>query len=272
MPGASSGGGGKGMCSVVILRRIGHRWPLLIGANRDEMVDRPSSPPGRHWPDRPAVIAPRDNLAGGTWIGINDRGVVAAVLNRRNTLGPSPGRRSRGELPLIALGCRDARTAARAVTDIDLAAYRSFNMIICDRRDALWLSVTETARGDDVAGPVDAATAHLRDVPEGVSMITAYDLNDVASPRIRHHLPKFAVAPAPEPERGEWRSWSTLIASRDAEANAGAGGAMTVVTETGFETTSSSLLALPAAEMAARPVWLFADGRPDRVPYRPVVL
>jgi uncharacterized protein with NRDE domain len=36
------------MCTLVILRRPGHRWPVLIGANRDEMIDRPSKPPGRH--------------------------------------------------------------------------------------------------------------------------------------------------------------------------------------------------------------------------------
>ena len=41
------------MCTLVILRRPGHAWPLILGANRDEMKDRPWSPPGRHWPDRP---------------------------------------------------------------------------------------------------------------------------------------------------------------------------------------------------------------------------
>ena len=45
------------MCTLVILRRPRHRWPVLIGANRDEMIDRPSKPPGRHWSDRPEVVA-----------------------------------------------------------------------------------------------------------------------------------------------------------------------------------------------------------------------
>src|SRR5437867_1435292 len=53
------------MCTLVILRRPGHRWPVLIGANRDEMIDRASKPPGRHWPDRPELVAGRDILAGG---------------------------------------------------------------------------------------------------------------------------------------------------------------------------------------------------------------
>ena len=69
------------MCTLVILRRPGHAWPVLIGANRDEMIDRESKPPGRHWPDRPEVVAGLDVLAGGSWLGVNDWGVAAAVLN-----------------------------------------------------------------------------------------------------------------------------------------------------------------------------------------------
>ena len=82
------------MCSVIVLYRPGHNWPLLWASNRDEMADRPWSPPARHWPDRNEVVAGRDELAGGTWLGINDAGVVAGVLNRRNTLGPQEGKRS----------------------------------------------------------------------------------------------------------------------------------------------------------------------------------
>ena len=92
------------MCTLVILRRPDHRWPVLIGANRDEMIDRPWQPPGRHWPDRPDVVAGLDALAGGSWLGVNDWGVAAAVLNRHGSLGPAPDRRSRGE-PLQIRPC-----------------------------------------------------------------------------------------------------------------------------------------------------------------------
>jgi len=79
------------MCTVVLLSRPGHDWPVLIGANRDEMADRPWDPPARHWADRPEVVAGRDRLAGGSWLGLNDRGLVAGVLNRVDSLGPRPG-------------------------------------------------------------------------------------------------------------------------------------------------------------------------------------
>ena len=58
-----------------------------LAANRDEMADRPWHPPGRHWPERPQVVAGQDQLAGGSWLGLNDAGVVAAVL--KSLLGTS---------------------------------------------------------------------------------------------------------------------------------------------------------------------------------------
>src|SRR5271155_4550913 len=134
------------MCTVVILRRPEHRWPVLIGAKRDEMIDRPWKEPGRHWPDRPEVVAGLDVLAGGSWLGINDWGVAAAVLNRTGSLGPAPGRRSRGELVLEALDHADAAAAAEALAHLDPASYRTFNLIVVDERDGFWLRHAGGAR------------------------------------------------------------------------------------------------------------------------------
>ena len=84
------------MCSIVILKQSDSEWPIIIGANRDEMINRDALPPGRHWDDRPHIFAGKDMMAGGTWIGINDFGVVAAIMNRMNSLGPMDNKRSRG--------------------------------------------------------------------------------------------------------------------------------------------------------------------------------
>src|ERR1700728_1058816 len=127
------------MCTFVILRRPGSDWPALIAANRDEMVGRPWLAPGRHRPDPPEVVAGKDSLAGGSWLGINNDGVVAGILNRFGTLGPAPGQRSRGELVLEALDHADAAEAAKALAAIDPKAYRTFNLMIADERDAFWL-------------------------------------------------------------------------------------------------------------------------------------
>ena len=88
------------MCSIVL--RISETG-VLIGANRDEMLARAWDPPGQYWPALPGVVAGRDRTAGGTWLGMNRQGMVAAVLDRKGTLGPAAGKRSRGELVLDAL-------------------------------------------------------------------------------------------------------------------------------------------------------------------------
>lgn len=254
------------MCSVIILRRPGAAWPVLIAANRDEMAERPWRPPARHWPERADVVAGLDVLAGGTWLGLNDAGVVAGVLNRINTLGPAPGLQSRGELPLLALAAPCARAAADTLARLDPGAYRPFNLFVIDHRDGFWVR----AAAADPGGPA-AAAIEIFALPAGVSMLTAHDRNDVRSPRIRRFLPRFAAAPAPVPERGEWRAWVELLADRSAEPGAGPGGAMTVITPTGFGTVSMSLLALPAAGGAEAVRWLFAAGRPGEAALMPVI-
>src|SRR5437868_7328049 len=173
------------MCTLVILRRPDDRWPLLIGANRDEMIDRPWQPPGRHWPDRPEVVAGLDQLAGGSWLGLNDWGVAAAVLNRQGSLGPAAGRRSRGELVLEALDHADAVDAAAALSHLDPAAYRSFNLIVADNRDAFWLK-----HGGD-------RHVEVHPIAEGLSLIAAGDLNELTTPRLALAQPRFRAAPAP---------------------------------------------------------------------------
>ncbi len=252
------------MCTVVILRRPGHAWPLILAANRDEMTDRPADPPARHWPDRPRVVGGLDRLAGGTWLGLNTHGVVAGVLNRRGSLGPKPGLRSRGELPLEALEHAEARQAARALAHIETASYRSFNLVIADASDAFWL-------GSMAGGNGGGARVAAAELPPGLSMITAGEVNDPTSPRIALYLPRFRAARTPDPRNGEWSEWQTLLASRIHDPEAGPEGAMNVVTGAGFATVSASLIALPAPRRAyTPPVWLAAAGPPGEAPYRPV--
>ena len=247
------------MCSLVLLRRPDHPdWPLLIAANRDELATRPTRPPARHWPDRAEVIAGLDELAGGSWLGLNDFGLVAAILNRRGTLGPAEGKRSRGELVLEALDHADASDAAEALRHLDPAAYRPFNMIVADAGSAFWLRHA-------AEGPIEALA-----IAEGVSMIASGELDDAGSPRIQRYLPLFRKAGPPEPATGHWSDWQLLLGST-ASATGEPRDAMCIRTDTPYGTLSSSLIALPPHPHLA-PVWLFADGPPDRTGYAPVAL
>jgi uncharacterized protein with NRDE domain len=250
------------MCTLVALRRPGHDWPLILAANRDEMIGRPWRAPGRHWPDRPGVVAGLDEFAGGSWLGINDDGVVAGILNRFGTLGPAAGRRSRGELVLKALDHADAAAAAAALAQIDPGAYRPFNLIIADNRDAFWL------RHADAGGRRAVDTSAL---DAGLAMLAAGDVDDTETPRLRRYRPRFAAAAAPDPALGDWTEWEALLADGESSAHDGASGAMRFTTERGFGTVSSALIALPAAEHAgARPVFRFRAWQPAPTPWREV--
>jgi uncharacterized protein with NRDE domain len=251
------------MCTFVILRRPGNDWPVLIGANRDEMIDRPWQPPARHWPDRPEVTAGLDVLAGGSWLGINDFGVVAGILNRHGSLGPAPGLRSRGELVLEALDHADARDAAEALSKLEPAAYRTFNLIIADNRDAFWL------RHADPTGTLPITALAL---DAGLSMIAAGDLNDRETPRMRRYRPLFGNAPPPDPARDDWASWEKLLTDDQFTPEEGPQAAMRFDTGRGFATVSSALIALPAANQPElKPHFRFAAHLPVPSPWRDVL-
>ena len=248
------------MCTVVILRRPDHRWPVLIGANRDEMIDRPWKAPARHWTDRPEVVAGLDVLAGGSWLGINDWGVVAAVLNRTGSLGPAPGRRSRGELVLEALDHADAIAAAYALADLDPDAYRTFNLIVADERDAFWLR--------HAGGP----RIEVRPLKEGLSMVAAGDVDDLGTRRLELALPAFREWPAPEPDHDDWAAWQELLGSTRVPPGEPATAAMRFCTD-GYGTVSSALIALPARDEPDRHAhFCFAGWQPQTTPWQNVSL
>ena len=244
------------MCTLVLLRRPGHAWPLLLAANRDELASRPSRPPARHWSDRPEVRAGLDLTAGGSWLGVNDWGVAAAILNRVGTLGPAEGMRSRGELVLEVLDHADADLAAEALSELDPRAYRPFNLVVADADAAFWIR-----HGGD--GPI-----RVLPLPEGIAMLTARELNDPACARIRRYRPLFAAATAPDPAAGDWSDWERLLASRAGEGT-DPRDALTIVTGGDYGTVSSTLLALPQ-DSAREPLYLHAEGRPGEAPYIPV--
>lgn len=239
------------MCTVLLLLRPGHPWPVLLAANRDERLDRPWSAPARHWPDRPGVLAGRDDSAGGTWMGMNQAGVLAAVLNRPHSLGPVPGKRSRGELPLAALDAAAAAAAAARLAALDAGLWRPFNMVLADAAGGWFLRGLGQGRAD------------AQPLPPGLSIVTAHDPNDLSSPRIARALPRFAASPPPCPDSGDWSAWEALLA--DTAPGKERAAALNVPAEGGFGTVCSSLVALAAD---GRRVWRFCPAPPGAAAFR----
>jgi uncharacterized protein with NRDE domain len=130
---------------VCILLAIGRgRGPreLWIAANRDERFDRPWQPPQLLVAD-PPVFGGRDLVGGGSWLAVNlEAGFVVAVTNAR--LGAAPRERSRGALVLDAASARSLAEAVALVSEIDLARYGAFNLMLADA-SACWLATNEPA-------------------------------------------------------------------------------------------------------------------------------
>ncbi|MFQ5837544.1 MAG: NRDE family protein [Thermoplasmata archaeon] len=161
------------MCTLLLLRQLVERYPIFLVMNRDEAYRRPSEDPSLTRDGR-TIVAPRDLQAGGTWIGVNDLGLVVAISNRHEGTFDS-SRRSRGLLCLEAL----ERTSALDVKDFverELleVEYNPFNLLYCDLGRAF---VTHHA--------AETRTVELR---REVHFLTNMDVDDTDRPRIRRAM------------------------------------------------------------------------------------
>ena len=164
------------MCTLIAVSGLVPGYPLVVAMNRDEFYDRPSvAPELRAGP--PRIVCPRDARAEGTWIGVNEHGVLAAVSNRFSG-PPDPGARSRGLLCLEGLAHRDAPAAQSfAVREADTHVYNPFNLLHADAERVLC-----TSR--------EGGATFVRDGLPGVNVLTNAGLNagDPRERRVRELL------------------------------------------------------------------------------------
>jgi uncharacterized protein with NRDE domain len=138
------------MCTLILLHRCVPGAPLVVAANRDENLERPAAPPALLTVEGPAVVAPLDLRAGGTWLGLNGAGLFAALTNRP-TSRPDPTRRSRGLLVLDALTAASATAAADLLQALPAGRYNPFNLVVADPERAFALVYDESPRLEPLA-------------------------------------------------------------------------------------------------------------------------
>jgi len=167
------------VCTLAVALGTEPRFPVVVAANRDERLVRPSET----WAvrERPRMAAPRDLLAGGTWIGVSARGVLAAVTNYHTGRAPDPTRRSRGELVGRALFAASAAEARAVLAATSAAEWNPFHLVVADAEQGLlWR--------------YDGQAAALEPLARGLHVITESSA-DGAGPRgdfIRAHWPEDA--------------------------------------------------------------------------------
>jgi Transport and Golgi organisation 2 len=163
------------MCTLSVI-------PTTLGIrvvfNRDERRDRlPAFPASTHELARRRAVYPVDPVGTGTWIGVNDRGMVAAVLNRTPgfALPAAGGTRSRGLIVPAVLSMDDFDAAVTAASRIDPTQYALFRLLVLRGRRAV-VFVSDGRRVSSAAADV---TRPL--------LLTSSSLGDkvVAGPRAR---------------------------------------------------------------------------------------
>ena len=136
---------------LIVLSRTHPEYALVVAANRDELLDRPAQPMAVLREDSPRILGGRDLLAGGTWLAVNEHGLVAGLTNRPARAGKDPTRRSRGELPLAIASHASAALAVAAFVDAFRPAdYNPAWMLVGDREALFFIDMT----GEDGAAVI----------------------------------------------------------------------------------------------------------------------
>jgi len=119
------------MCILALLYKTARNTPILLAANREERFDRPTQAP-KIQSGTPRVVCGIDRKEGGTWLGVNQHGLMATVTNRRKRNVPMKPR-SRGLLCRELLGVQTAKEAAQhAASELATGAYDGANYVVAD--------------------------------------------------------------------------------------------------------------------------------------------
>lgn len=233
------------MCLMVLQYRTVAAAPVLLAANREEYFGRDATVPAIQ-PGKPRVICGIDRQAGGTWLGVNQHGLVVGVTNRvKSNLPKQP--RSRGLLCRDLLNCATAAEAIQVAQDeLNSGRYAGANYLCCDRKTA-----AVVCGGDQVT------TVPLE---PGVHVLSNGDVNDRCDSR--HRFARTFVA---------MRYPSTIRAFLDCTAELcrqgpdEQGEPTIILRGPDRGTVSSTILAVAARSDESR--YLHSAGAPDLHPY-----
>lgn len=117
------------MCVLLLSLGQHPKYPLVVAANRDEFLARPTQAAG-FWQDAPQILAGRDLLQGGTWLGITRNGRFAALTNFRDPPTKRDDRPSRGHLISAFLRGNETPTAYVGRLATQAHEYNGFSLIV----------------------------------------------------------------------------------------------------------------------------------------------
>jgi len=255
-------------------------YPLVVAANRDERLDRPARSLTVLRPSRPRVLGGLDEVAGGTWLAVNDRGVVAGLTNRPAPGGRDLTRRSRGELPLMVAEQRSADEGVSHLLSVVRAGdYNPGWLLIGDRHVLYYVELTadrsptvrQLAPGVHVLENVALEDASMK--ADRVRSLVSSARSEqgglwAALPRVLadHTLPQATAGSPPKDDTAPRRADHAAPRRPDDTAPRRAATLAACVHTDDYGTRSAALVRVPE-DPAHRPQMRVADGPPCTTPF-----
>jgi uncharacterized protein with NRDE domain len=157
------------MCTIILLRNAHPAYPTIVAANRDELYARATRPP-QLVHRAPRILAGLDVEHHGTWMGVNEHGVLVGLTNQRTFAPRDRGKRTRGEVVLGALRAGTFAAVEAYLDGLDPADYNPFNLVVADAtRARAWYGRDRWDR---------------EEVPDGVSVLPNDGLDSPAFPKV----------------------------------------------------------------------------------------
>jgi len=230
------------MCTLIIATRVWQAAPLVVAANRDERLGRPSRSPALVVQAGVRFFAPRDLQAGGSWIGINAHGVFVGITNRFTGVAGTKAARSRGLLVLDALAEDSAAHAVRRIATEAPRRHDPFHLVMADATEAhlVW------SDGD--------AVRHERLAP-GLHIVTERSLGAAPTARIARLQDELLALFGPR--RPPVERWMEIMR---AHGDDGLEGTCVHLPSHGYGTRSSTIVEI--GRTPADVHWWHADGPP----------
>lgn len=119
------------MCTVTLIPIEGHEKGFILTSNRDEATGRKTYPPKIYPENGILKLYPKDEVGGGTWLGVSERRRAICLLNgefEKHERNP-PYRLSRG---VVVKDLLDAPVLTDAIKDYDLENVEPFTIIGVD--------------------------------------------------------------------------------------------------------------------------------------------
>jgi len=151
------------MCLIVFAYKHHPGYRLVLAANRDEFLDRPTAPLGYHYPGE-QILAGKDLQGGGTWLGLRADGHLAAITNYRDRGRVMASAPSRGEIILEYL--RSGLSAGQYLQELSSRAdrYSGFNLLVGDGESLMHFS-NINGRSTELVPGIYGLSNHLLNTP-----------------------------------------------------------------------------------------------------------